>query len=146
MTTFSGPLLIKTNDAEGPGTLKVTYAFQTTIDIGKTGAGAASTTVLPLFTAPAGTTFDNVVVDIVDAFDNLAANNTNITVGISGATNRLLAATSLNTVGRRAYAPTTAQISVNAIPLTADTAIQAIVSINTSAVTVGKAYLTIFMK
>ena len=145
MTTFSYPLLIKTNDAEGPGPFKVTYAFQTTIDVGKTGTASGATT-LPLFVAPAGTTFDNVVVDIVDAYDNLTANNTNIQIGISGATNRLLAATSLNIVGRRAYAPTTAQISANAIPLANDTVVQAIVSINTSAVTVGKAFLTIFMK
>jgi hypothetical protein len=145
MTTFAYPLLIKTANAEGPGPFKVPFAFQTTIDIGKTGTAAGATT-LPLFTAPAGTTFDNVVVDIIDPYDNLTANNTNVQVGTSGATARLLAATSLNTVGRRAYAPTSAMISVNSIPLTADTVIQAVVSINTSAVTVGKALLTVFMK
>lgn len=145
MTTFSYPVLIKTADAGDPGPLKTVVAFQTTIDTGKTGT-ASGTTTLPLFLAPAGATFDNVVVDIVDAYDNLTANNTNIQIGVAGATDRLLAATSLNTVGRRAYAPTTAQISANALPLAVDTTIQAIVSINTSAVTAGKAYITIYMK
>lgn len=99
----------------------------------KTGT-AAGTTTIPLFVAPAGATFYECVLDITTAFDNLT---TNIRVGTPTSTGILYAATTANTAGRRAYAGTAAQVSANAIPLTADTTVQAIVSIDTSAVTAG---------
>jgi len=71
---------------------------------------------------------------VVTPFDNTT---TNIRVGIPTSTGILYAATTANTAGRRAYAGTGAQVSANAIPLAADTTVQAIVSIDTSAVTAG---------
>jgi hypothetical protein len=107
--------------------------YSVVVNTAKTGTAAAATTI-PLFVAPAGATFYECVLDITTPFDN---DTTNIRVGIPTSTGILYAATTANTAGRRAYAGTGAQVSANAIALTADTTVQAIVSIDTSAVTTG---------
>lgn len=144
MPTFTYPLLVKRNDVEGPGPFRTPFIFQTTVDTGRTGT-AIGTTTLPLFVAPAGATFDNVFVDVIDPYDNTLG-GTNVALGITGAVDRILTATSVNTVGRRVYSPTSVQVSVNSIPLVADTQINAVVSIQTSAVTTGRVLLTVVMK
>lgn len=143
MPTFSYPVNVKTRTDGGPGPLTAMAAFQTTIDVGKTGT-AAGVTVLPLVTAPAGSRIYNVILEIVDPFDNVLS-NTNVQIGVQGAPDRIMSPVSVNTVGRRVYAPTTAQISNNAKPFENDTEIRATVSINTSAVSTGKAYVTIVL-
>jgi len=71
---------------------------------------------------------------VLARIDNL---DTKITVGTSANPATLYAATSVNTAGRRAYAGSAAQVSTNSIVLTADTTVQAIVSIATSTVAAG---------
>jgi hypothetical protein len=137
MTTFSYPLDIKRPemDESGPGAVKarVPARYTTTVNIARTGTAVGATTV-PLFVAPAGSVFYECVLDVVTAYDNL---DTKIAVGVPTSTGILYAAVSVNTAGRRAYAGAAAQISANAIPLTADTTVQAIVSIATSTVAAG---------
>lgn len=99
----------------------------------KTGTGAGTTTI-PLFVAPAGSNFYECVLDITTAYDN---DDTKFTIGTSANPATLYAATTVNTAGRRAYAGTAAQVSTNSLVLAADTTVQAIVSITTSAVTAG---------
>lgn len=138
MTTFSYPVNITRHEplAGDPVNMqsgRVPARYSITIDTTKTGTAAAATTI-PLFVAPAGSKFYECVLDITTAFDN---DTTNIRVGTATSTGILFAATTANTAGRRAYAGTAAQVSANAIALTADTTVQAIVSIDTSAVTTG---------
>lgn len=138
MTTFSFPVNIGDREPPGPEPVNLVQArvpgrFSVVVDTSKTGT-AAGTTTIPLFVAPAGANFYECVLDITTGYDNAT---TNIQVGTPGATARLYAATTANTAGRRTYAGTAAQVSANAIRLTADTTVQAIVSIDTSAVTAG---------
>ena len=138
MTTFSYPVNIKRpefygDDAVNTAVARVPARHSVVVNIAKTGTAAGATTV-PLFVAPAGSTFYECVLDVVTAYDNL---DTKITVGTSALPATLYAATSVNTAGRRAYAGAAAQVSSNAIALTADTTVQAIVSIATSTVTAG---------
>jgi hypothetical protein len=138
MTSFSYPLNIRNHEPPGPEPVNLVEArvpgrYSVVVNTAKTGTAAAATTV-PLFVAPAGSTFYECVLDVVTPFNN---DTTNIRVGIPTSTGILYAATTANTAGRRAYAGTGAQVSANAIPLTADTTVQAIVSIDTSAVTAG---------
>jgi hypothetical protein len=132
MTSFSYPLNIRNHEPPGPESVNLVEArvpgrYSVVVDTAKTGTAAAATTI-PLFVAPAGSTFYECVLDNT---------TTNIRVGIPTSTGILYAATTANTAGRRAYAGTGAQVSANAIALTADTTVQAIVSIDTSAVTAG---------
>lgn len=146
MTTFTYPILVKRRE-EGT-TNAATFgaeaylARQATINTALTGT-ASGTTTIPLFVAPAGSTFINAFLDIRTAYDNTAG--VNITIGTAAAPATIFAATTVNTTGRRTYAATEAQISANAVALTADTTVQAIVSITTSAVTTGNVLLTVFM-
>lgn len=138
MTTFSYPVNIRRHefigdDAVNTAVARVPARYSVVLNTAKTGTAAGTTTV-PLFVAPAGSTFYECVLDITTAFDN---DETKITVGTSALPATLYAATTANTAGRRAYAGTAAQVSSNAIALTADTTVQAIVSITTSAVTAG---------
>jgi len=138
MTSFSYPLNIRNHEPPGPESVNLVEArvpgrYSVVVDTAKTGTAAATTTI-PLFVAPAGSTFYECVLDVTTPFDNTT---TNIRVGIPTSTGILYAATTANTAGRRAYAGTGAQVSANAIALTADTTVQAIVSIDTSAVTAG---------
>ena len=139
MTTFSYPVNIKRpefigDDPVNTAVARVPARYSVVLNTAKTGTAAGTTTV-PLFVAPAGSTFYECVLDVVAAFDNTAG--VNITVGTPALPATLYAATTVNTEGRRAYAGTAAQVSSNAIALTADTTVQAIVSITTSAVTAG---------
>ena len=141
MTTFSYPVLTKPTQVAGPGTMRVVQAVRTTVDIAKTGTAVGATTV-PLFTAPAGSTIDRILVDIVDGYDN-AIGGTNLTIGVAGTPARYLAATSVNTARHIGWSPTSAIASAAAVPLAADTVINATVSIQTSTVTAGRVLLTI---
>jgi hypothetical protein len=138
MTTFSYPVNITRHepldgDAINMQSARVPARYSVVVNTAKTGTAAGATTI-PLFVAPAGSTFYECVLDITTAFDNTT---TNIRVGTATSTGILYAATTANTAGRRTYAGTGAQVSANAIALTADTTVQAIVSIDTSAVTAG---------
>jgi len=138
MTSFSFPLNIRNHEPPGPEAVNLVEArvpgrYSVVVNTAKTGTAAAATTI-PLFVAPMGSTFYECVLDITTPYDNTT---TNIRVGIPTSTGILFAATTANTAGRRAYGGTGAQVSANAIALTADTTVQAIVSIDTSAVTAG---------
>lgn len=138
MTTFSYPVNIRSHEFNGDDPINTAVArvparFSTVVNIAKTGTAVGATTV-PLFVAPAGSTFYECVLDVAKAYDNL---DTKITVGTPAAPATLYAATSVNTEGRRAYAGSAAQVSANAIALTTDTTVQAIVSIATSTVAAG---------
>jgi hypothetical protein len=138
MTSFSFPLNIRNHEPPGPEPVNLVEArvpgrYSVVVNTAKTGTAAAATTI-PLFVAPAGSTFYECVLDITTPFDNTT---TNIRVGIPTSTGILYAATTANTAGRRDYAGTGAQVSANAIPLAADTTVQAIVSIDSGTVTAG---------
>lgn len=141
MTTFSYPILTKPSQVGGPGTLRVVQAVRTTVDIGRTGTAVGATTV-PLFTMPAGSTIERILIDVVDGYDN-AIGGTNLTLGVAGAPARYVAATSVNTARHVPWAPTSALASAAAVPLPADTVLNATVSIQTSAVTAGRVLLTV---
>ena len=138
MTSFSFPLNIRNHEPPGPEPVNLVEArvpgrYSVVVNTAKTGTAIGATTV-PLFVAPAGSTFYECVLDITTPYNN---DTTNIRVGIPTSTGILYAATTANTAGRRAYAGTGAQVSANAIALTADTTVKAIVSIETSTVTAG---------
>jgi hypothetical protein len=138
MTTFSYPLNVNRSEplAADPVNLqaaRVPARYSVVVNTAKTGTAIGATTI-PLFVAPAGSTFYECVLDITTAYDNLT---TNIRVGTPTSTGILFAATTANTAGRRAYAGTAAQVSANAIALTAATTVQALVSIETSTVAAG---------
>jgi len=138
MTSFSFPLNIRNHEPPGPEAVNLVEArvpghYSVVVNTSKTGT-AVGTTTIPLFVAPPGASFYECVIDVVTPFDNTT---TNIRVGTPTSTGILFAATTANTAGRRAYAGTGAQVSANAIPLTTDTTVQAIVSIDTSTVTAG---------
>lgn len=145
MTTFTYPVDVKRPN-EGV-TDQTTFnaatqlVRQTVINTTKTGT-AAGTTTIPLFIAPAGSTILNAFMDIRTAYDATA--DVNVQIGTSALPATVFAATTVNTAGRRTYAAAAAQISANAVAFTADTTIQAIVSITTSAVTTGDILVSIF--
>jgi len=138
MTSFSYPLNIRNHEPLGPDVVsmregRVSGRWSITVGTAQTGTAAGVTTI-PLFVAPEGSRVYEATLDITTGYDNTT---TNFNVGTAAAPTRIKAATSVNTARRQSYAPTAAQISVNAIPFTADTTIQAVVSIDTSAVTTG---------
>ena len=138
MTTFSFPVNIANHEPASGSVVDLTQArvpgrYSVVVNTAKSGTAVGATTI-PLFVAPAGSNFYECVLDITTAYDNL---DTKITVGTSANPATLYAATTVNTAGRRAYAGTGAQVSTNSIVLAADTTVQAIVSITTSAVTAG---------
>lgn len=138
MTSFSFPLNIRNHEPPGPEPVNLVEArvpgrYSVVVNTAKTGTAVGATTI-PLFVAPAGASFFDCVIDVVTAFDNTT---TNIAVGTAATVDRLHSAVTVNTGGRRTYSPTAAQISANAIPLTADTTVVARVSIDTSTVTAG---------
>jgi hypothetical protein len=150
MTTFAHPLKVRRTEAEvsvgAPGRVqgKVPSYWQAVVSVGNTGVGAASTTTLPLFVAPSGSIPVECYLDVLTGY-NQGASNTNLAVGTATSTGILFAATTVNTTGRRAYAGSGAQVSANAIAFTADTTIQAVVSIDTSAVTAGEVLITVVL-
>lgn len=144
MTAFAYPVKVRRPNLaidSDSYSAQVVMAVQTTVNTSNTGT-AAGTTTLPLFVAPAGTRVINAHVDKVTAYDNT---ETLIQVGTSALPACIMAATSLNTAGRLSYTGTAAQVSANNIAFAADTTIQAIVSITTSAVTAGKAIVTVLL-
>lgn len=138
MTSFSFPLNIRNHEPPGPEPVNLVEArvpgrYSVLVNTAKTGTAAGVTTI-PLFVAPVGASFFDCVIDVVTPYDNTT---TNIAVGTAAVADRLHTAVSVNTGGRRTYSPTAAQISANAIPLTANTTVVALVSIDTSTVTAG---------
>lgn len=138
MTTFSFPLEIKCREPLGPEAVnqvqaRVLTQYSIPVNIAKTGTAAGVTTI-PLFVAPAGSSIYNCTIDVLTGYDNTT---TNITVGTAALADQIHSQVTVNTAGRRAYSPTAAQLSVNAIPFTADTTVVAVVSIDTSTVTAG---------
>jgi len=138
MTTFSFPVNIRGHEPLGPDVVsmregRVSGRYSITVGIAQTGTAAGVTTI-PLFVAPEGSRVYEATLDITTGYDNTT---TNFNIGTAAAPTRIKAGTSVNTARRQNYAPTAAQISVNAIPFAADTTIQALVSIDTSAVTAG---------
>ena len=138
MTTFSFPLNIRNHEPLGPDVVsmregRVSGRYSVVVGIAQTGTAAGVTTI-PLFVAPEGSRVYEATLDITTGYDNTT---TNFNIGTAGAPTRIKAATSVNTARRQGYVPTAAQISVNAIPFAVDTTIQALVSIDTSAVTAG---------
>lgn len=138
MTTFSYPVNIRPHEPLGPDVVsqrqaRVSGRYSVLVGIAQTGTAAGVTTI-PLFVAPAGSSVYEATLDITTGYDN---ESTNFNIGTEAAPTRIKAATSVNTARRQGYAPTAAMISVNAIPFTVDTTIQAVVSIDTSAVTAG---------
>lgn len=138
MTTFAYPVNVKrpemAESGAGSVTARVPARYSVVVNTARTGTAVGATTI-PLFVAPAGATFYECALDVVTGYDNTAG--VNITVGTSAAPATLFAATTVNTEGRRAYVGSAAQVSTNSIALTADTTVQAIVSITTSTVTTG---------
>lgn len=110
------------------------------VSVGMTGLGPGVTTI-PLFIAPAGSRPFDCVVDIVTAFSGATA-NTNVQVGTAAATGTMLASVTINTAGRRDVVETATMVSVNDTVFTVDTTIQAIVSIETSAISAGEMIIT----
>jgi hypothetical protein len=138
MTTFSYPLNIRNHEPLGPDVVsmregRVSGRYSVVVGIAQTGTAAGVTTI-PLFVAPAGSSVYEATLDITTGYDNDA---TNFNIGTADAPTRIKSAVSVNTARRQNYAPTAAMISVNAIPFAVDTTIQALVSIDTSAVTAG---------
>ena len=138
MTSFSFPLNIRNHEPPGPEPVNLVEArvpgrYSVVVNTAKTGTAVGGTTIT-LLVAPVGASFFDCVIDVVTAFDNTT---TNIAVGTAAVADRLHTAVSVNTGGRRTYSPTAAQISANAIPLTANTTVVALVSIDTGTVTAG---------
>ena len=138
MTTFSYPVNIRGHEPLGPDVVsmregRVSGRWSITVGTAQTGTAAGVTTI-PLFVAPEGSRVYEATLDITTGYDNTT---TNFNIGTAAAPTRIKAATSVNTARHQNYAPTAAQISVNAIPFAVDTTIQAVVSIDTSAVTTG---------
>ena len=138
MTTFSYPLNLKNQEPTGPDVVsqregRVSGRFSVVVGTTQTGIAVGATTI-PLFVAPAGSRVYEATLDITTAYDNTT---TNFNVGTAAAPTRIKAATTVNTARRQAYAPTAAQISVNAIPFAVPTTIQAVVSIDGAPVTTG---------
>jgi hypothetical protein len=138
MTSFSFPLNIRNHEPPGPEPVNLVEArvpgrYSVFVNTAKTGTAAGVTTI-PLFVAPVGASFFDCTIDVITGYDNTT---TNVAIGTAAVPNLLHTAISVNTTGRRSYSPTAAQLSANAIPLTADTTIVALVSIDTSTVTAG---------
>lgn len=138
MTTFSFPVNVRPHEPPGPEPVNLVEArlsgrYSVTVNTARTGT-AAGVTIIPLFVAPEGSRVYEATLDITTGYDNTT---TNFNIGTAAAPTRIKSSTSVNTARRQSYAPTAAMISVNAIPFTADTTIQALVSIDTSAVTTG---------
>lgn len=148
MTTFSYPINIKRADmpVSGAGSVvgKTSFYMVRKVSVGDTGTAVGATT-LPLFIAPEGSRVVNAFLDITTAANpGVGGTRTALAVGTSASTGIILASTTVNTAGRRTYGGTEAQVSANNIVFAADTTIQAVVSIDTSAISAFEA--TIFVE
>ena len=148
MTAFAFPLNIKrVNENEsgvGANTLRgrVRGVYRAAVSVG--GTGTTGTTTIPLFVLPAGSYISDAELDITTAFDQTAG--VNVAIGVATSTGIIFAATTVNTAGRRVQTPSGAQVSAWAIALTADTTVQAVVSIITSAITTGEVLVRVFVE
>jgi hypothetical protein len=149
MTTFSYPLEGKRPEmtATGAGAVKAKIPFYmiATVSVGQTGTAVGSTTI-PLFIAPAGSRVIDAFLDITTAADpGEAGTRTGMAVGTSTSTGIIYASTTVNTAGRRTYGGSSAQVSANAIVFSADTTIQALVSIDTSVISAFQAIVNVVL-
>lgn len=141
MTAFSYPLQISRTEVPNGSALEtrrgsVPFYLTRRVSVGEIGGGAVGATTIPLFVAPAGSRPINVFLDITTpANPGVGGTRTAIAVGTATSTGILYASTTVNTGGRRTYAGTEAQVSANGIVFAADTTIQAVVSVDTSAIT-----------
>ena len=147
MTTFSYPVNIKRPEMaeSGAGSVvgKSSFYMIKKVSVGDTGT-AVGTTTLPLFIAPAGSRVIDCFLDITTAANpGEAGTRTALAVGTPTSTGIILAATTVNTAGRRTYGGTAAQVSANNIAFTADTTIQALVSIDTSVISAFEATILV---
>jgi len=138
MTTFSYPLNVKrpNMDASGAGSIsgKSPVYMIKKVSVGDTGTAVGSTT-LPLFIAPTGSRVVDCFIDILTAADPaVGGTRTAMAIGTATSTGILFASTTVNTVGRRTQTMSGAQVSANAIVFSADTTLQALVSIDTSTI------------
>lgn len=145
-TTFSFPVEMKMPEPPGPEPINLVQArvparYSVLVNTARTGTAVGATTI-PLFVAPNGSSFYECVIDVLTGFDNTT---TNIAVGTAAVSDRLHSAVTVNTGGRRGYAPTAAQISANGIPLTADTTVVARVSIDGAVVTTGSVLIHVLI-
>jgi hypothetical protein len=74
MTSFSYPLNIRNHEPPGPESVNLVEArvpgrYSVVVNTAKTGTAAAATTI-PLFVAPAGSTFYECVLDVTTPFNN----------------------------------------------------------------------------
>lgn len=140
MTTFTYPIQVKQVNPPGTGVGAAVRGKVPAYYVAMVSAGAgiaAGVTTVPLFVLPAGSRVIDAFIDIVTAF-NPGASNTNLRVGTSTSTGIVFAATTVNTAGRREATESGAQVSALAITFTADTTIDALVSVDTSAITAGE--------
>lgn len=150
MTTFTYPVNIKPfqeTAVSGAGSVqgKAPMYLIKRVSVGETGTAVGATTI-PLFVAPAGSRPIDCFLDITTAADpGVGGTRTAMAIGVSSSTGILYAATTVNTAGRRTYAGSAAQVSANAIAYTADTTINAIVSIDTSAITAFEAIVYVVL-
>jgi hypothetical protein len=148
MTTLSYPLELKRPNMGASGVGAVTgrspFYMIKKVSVGDTGTAVGATT-LPLFIAPAGSRVVNSFLDITTAANpGVGGTRTALAIGTAASTGIILASTTVNTAGRRTYGGTEAQVSANNIAFTADTTIQAVVSIDTSVISAFEA--TIFVE
>ena len=148
MTSFTYPLQIKrleeAQSGAGAVRARVRGVFAAKVSVGQTGAGPGVTTI-PLFVVPAGSIFSDCVIDVLTGF-NLTDANANVRIGVPTSTGILFAATSVVTAGRRTQTASAAQVSAWAVSLTADTTVEALVSIDTSAATTGEILVRVFVE
>ncbi len=149
MTTFTYPLEGKRPEMGESGMsavkAKIPFYMITKVSVGQTGTAVGSTTI-PLFIAPAGSRVLECYLDITTAANpGVGGTRTAMAIGVSTSTGIIYAATTVNTEGRRAYGGTAAQVSANAIAFTADTTIQALVSIDTSAISAFEAIVNVVL-
>jgi hypothetical protein len=149
MTTFSYPLEGKrpemTESGAGAVKAKIPFYMIARVSVGQTGTAVGSTTI-PLFIAPAGSRPIDCFLDITTgANPGEAGTRTAMAIGVSTSTGIIYAATTVNTAGRRTYAGSAAQVSANGIVFSADTTIQALVSIDTSVISAFEAIVNVVL-
>lgn len=147
MTTFTFPIDSKRRemDAAGAGSVlgRVPLYYSVRVSVGQTGTAVGATTI-PLFVAPAGSRPIDSWLDITTAANpGVGGTRTAMAIGTATSTGIIYPSVTVNTEGRRLYPGTAAQVSANAIVFSADTTIQAVVSIDTSAITAFEAIVNV---
>lgn len=149
MTTFTFPIDAKRREMEatGPGAVlgRVPLYYSVRVSVGQTGTAVGSTTI-PLLVAPAGSRPIDAWLDITTAANpGVGTTRTAMAIGTATSTGIIYPSVTVNTEGRRFYPGTAAQVSANAIVYTVDTTLQAIVSIDTSAITAFEAIVNVVL-